>query len=60
MKGMAIWVVGSGIILILCLVLILLIYSRLIPATKEFLIELIEDLIKNICSKLPIIGRVCG
>jgi hypothetical protein len=59
-KGLAIWVVGSGIILILCLVLILLIYSRLIPATKEFLIELIEDLIKNICSKLPIISRVCG
>jgi hypothetical protein len=59
-KGWAIWVVGSGIILILCLVLILLIYSRLIPATKEFLIELIEDLIKNICSKLPIISRVCG
>jgi Na+-transporting methylmalonyl-CoA/oxaloacetate decarboxylase gamma subunit len=59
-KGLAIWVVGSGIILIFCLVLILLIYSRLIPATKEFLIELIEDLIKNICSKLPIIYRVCG
>ncbi|HKZ45438.1 MAG TPA: hypothetical protein VJ343_01915 [archaeon] len=59
MKGIALTTVGWLILAIVCLVILIIIFSRMVPAIGQWMDSALEGLMKTVCDKLGPLSWFC-